>query len=221
MRVDRPSPPDVSCRPPRGSAEPPLRQGEGVRFGALEDAGIVRSTVRGDEAGVFLGAIAGGYSNLTHREGPGAIGRHTMAGLNRGVIANPDLPPEGRGELCPRRRRSSQHRPRQLSPDGRCFTFDPRASGYVRGEGGGVVGLKSLPAAEEAGDVYCVIGGSAVNNEGPTDALTPGTAVGASAWCKAGVWVWRDSKLTCSFDRGKVARVTAGSGVRGRERWGS
>ncbi|WP_176947115.1 type I polyketide synthase [Lentzea fradiae] len=60
-----------------------------------------------------------------------------------------------------------------LSPDGRCHTFDLRANGYVRGEGGGVVVLKPLARALEDGDdVLCVIRGSAVNNDGASDGLT-------------------------------------------------
>ncbi|HEV2783516.1 MAG TPA: SDR family NAD(P)-dependent oxidoreductase [Actinophytocola sp.] len=60
-----------------------------------------------------------------------------------------------------------------LSPDGRCFTFDARANGYVRGEGGGAVLLKPLAAAVADGDpIYCVIRGGAVNNDGATDGLT-------------------------------------------------
>ncbi|MCA6095638.1 acyltransferase domain-containing protein, partial [Streptomyces sp. SCA3-4] len=60
-----------------------------------------------------------------------------------------------------------------LSPDGRCFTFDARANGYVRGEGGGIVVLKPLDRAVADGDrIYCVIRGSAVNNDGGGEGLT-------------------------------------------------
>ncbi|EME96752.1 beta-ketoacyl synthase [Streptomyces mobaraensis NBRC 13819 = DSM 40847] len=60
-----------------------------------------------------------------------------------------------------------------LSATGRCHTFDARADGFVRGEGGGLVVLKPLAAARRDGDtVYCVIRGSAVNSDGATDGLT-------------------------------------------------
>ncbi|MGW6774009.1 SDR family NAD(P)-dependent oxidoreductase [Streptomyces sp. NPDC055037] len=60
-----------------------------------------------------------------------------------------------------------------LSPDGVSYTFDARANGFVRGEGGGVVVLKPLAQALEDGDrVYGVIRGSAVNNDGATPGLT-------------------------------------------------
>ncbi|MBK1786598.1 type I polyketide synthase [Prauserella cavernicola] len=60
-----------------------------------------------------------------------------------------------------------------LSPDGRCFTFDSRANGYARGEGGGFVLLKPLSAALADGDtVHAVLRGSAINNDGGGDGLT-------------------------------------------------
>ncbi|HTZ45718.1 MAG TPA: beta-ketoacyl synthase N-terminal-like domain-containing protein, partial [Jatrophihabitans sp.] len=65
-----------------------------------------------------------------------------------------------------------------LSPDGRCYTFDERASGFVRGEGGALLLLEPLERAVAAGHrVYAVIRGSAANNDGATDGLTaPGQA---------------------------------------------
>ncbi|MFE6488105.1 beta-ketoacyl synthase N-terminal-like domain-containing protein, partial [Streptomyces sp. NPDC057757] len=60
-----------------------------------------------------------------------------------------------------------------LSPGGRTYTFDARADGFVRGEGGGMVVLKPLARALADGDrVDGVILGGAVNNDGGGDNLT-------------------------------------------------
>ncbi|MFF0170929.1 type I polyketide synthase [Streptomyces prasinus] len=69
-----------------------------------------------------------------------------------------------------------------LSPDGRCFTFDERANGFVRGEGGGVVVLKPLARALADGDrVHAVVHGSAVNNDGGGPSLTAPSAAAQEA----------------------------------------
>jgi len=62
-----------------------------------------------------------------------------------------------------------------LSPDGKCFTFDEKANGFVPGEGCGIVLLKRMSDALTDGDkIYAVIDGSAVNNDGNTmGATTP------------------------------------------------
>ncbi|MET0593481.1 MAG: acyltransferase domain-containing protein, partial [Polyangiaceae bacterium] len=60
-----------------------------------------------------------------------------------------------------------------LSPDGSCKSFDARANGYVRGEGGGVIVLKRLRDAIASGDpIYCVLRASAVNNDGASNGIT-------------------------------------------------
>ena len=60
-----------------------------------------------------------------------------------------------------------------MAPDGRCKAFDAKANGYVRSEGAGIVVLKPLKQALEAGDsIYAVIRGSAVNQDGRTNGLT-------------------------------------------------
>jgi malonyl CoA-acyl carrier protein transacylase len=62
---------------------------------------------------------------------------------------------------------------RMMAADGRCKTFDSRADGYVRGEGGGVVVLKRMRDAERDGDrIQALIRGSAVNQDGRSSGLT-------------------------------------------------
>jgi len=60
-----------------------------------------------------------------------------------------------------------------LSPDGRCFTFDQRANGFVPGEAVGVVVLKRLADAQRDDDIiHGVIEGWGVNQDGKTNGIT-------------------------------------------------
>ncbi|MFG1879080.1 type I polyketide synthase [Sphaerisporangium sp. NPDC049003] len=177
----------------------------------LEDAGVLPAGLAGVRAGVFLGAIGSDYATLAARSGEAAITRHTLAGLNKGMLANrvsyflglrgPSLTVDTAQSsalvavhLACESLRSGEstlaiaggvnlnlvpestliaERFGGLSPDGRCFTFDARANGYVRGEGGGLVLLKPLSRALADGDtVHAVIRGGAVNSDGATDGLT-------------------------------------------------
>ncbi|WP_460062317.1 SDR family NAD(P)-dependent oxidoreductase [Streptomyces sp. YKOK-I1] len=178
---------------------------------ALEEAAVVPARLRGSRTGVFVGAIWDDYATLARRLGPETVGRYTLSGLNRGIIANrlsyvlglrgPSLTVDAgqssslvavhlaceslrRGEsdlalaggvnltLAPDSALASAGFG-ALSPDGHCYTFDARANGYVRGEGGALVLLKPLARALADGDrIHCVIRGSATNNDGGGDGLT-------------------------------------------------
>jgi len=64
-------------------------------------------------------------------------------------------------------------RANMLSKRGRCFSFDARGDGYVRGEGGGMVVLKTLEQAERDGDqIRGVILASGTNSDGRTVGLS-------------------------------------------------
>ena len=60
-----------------------------------------------------------------------------------------------------------------LSRDGRCYSFDRRANGFVPGEAVGVVVLKRLADAERDRDmIHAVISGWGVNQDGKTNGIT-------------------------------------------------
>lgn len=73
-----------------------------------------------------------------------------------------------------------------LSPDGQCRPFDASANGYVRGEGCGIVVLKRLTDAIQAGDrIFAVIRGTAVNQDGRTSGITAPNSVSQQAAIRA------------------------------------
>ncbi|MBT3288509.1 MAG: acyltransferase domain-containing protein [Victivallales bacterium] len=94
------------------------------------------------------------------------------------------------------------------APDGRVRAFDAKASGYVRGEGAGMVVLKPLAAARRDGDrVYAVIRGSAVNQNGASNGLTAPSG-------KAQERMLRDAYAQAKVTPGKIGYVeTQGTGT--------
>ncbi|MBX7266440.1 type I polyketide synthase [Micromonospora sp. Llam7] len=69
-----------------------------------------------------------------------------------------------------------------LSPDGRCFTFDDRANGFVRGEGGAIVVLKRLDLAVADGDhIYAVVRGWGVASGGASSRMPDPSPSGQAA----------------------------------------
>jgi len=78
------------------------------------------------------------------------------------------------------------HEGEVLSPDGHCRAFDHRAQGTVFGSGVGVVALRRLDDAIADGDqIYAVIKGTAVNNDGAQKVGYLAPSVDGQATCVA------------------------------------
>ncbi|GAB7030123.1 hypothetical protein JCM4914_15840 [Streptomyces platensis subsp. malvinus] len=210
---------------PREAAETDPQQRLLLELGweALEDAGIVPGSLRGEAVGVFVGAMHDDYATLLHRAGAPA-GAHTATGLQRAMLANrlsyvlgtrgPSLAVDtaqssslvavalavqslragtsrmaiaaGVNLILADEGSATMERLGALSPDGRCHTFDARANGYVRGEGGAAVVLKPLADALADGDpVYCVVRGAAIGNDGGGPGLTAPDHEGQEAVLRA------------------------------------
>ena len=96
-----------------------------------------------------------------------------------------------------------------LSPDGRCYTFDQRANGFVPGEGVGVVMLKRLADAERDGDsILGVVRGWGVNQDGRTNGITAPNAESQQR-------LIRDVHERFGIDAGRIELVEAhGTGTK-------
>ncbi len=96
-----------------------------------------------------------------------------------------------------------------LSPDGRCYTFDQRANGFVPGEGVGVVMLKRLADAERDGDdILGVIRGWGVNQDGRTNGITAPNAESQQR-------LMRDVHTRFGIDPGSIQLIEAhGTGTK-------
>ncbi|MER6050172.1 type I polyketide synthase, partial [Streptomyces sp. NPDC001793] len=210
---------------PREAAETDPQQRLLLELGweALEDAGIVPGSLRGEAVGIFVGAMHNDYATLLHRAGAPA-GAHTATGLQPAMLANrlsyvlgtrgPSLAVDtaqssslvavalaveslragtsriaiagGVNLILADEGSATMERLGALSPDGRCYTFDARANGYVRGEGGAAVVLKPLADALADGDpVYCVVRSAATGNDGGGPGLTSPDHEGQEAVLRA------------------------------------
>ena len=196
--------------------------------------GSLPARIRGEAAGVFVGAIAGDYANLPDRAAPTRSAATPLTGLHRSIIANrvsytlgltgPSLTVDAgavvvAGRRAPRLREPAQGRERR-SPSPAASTSTSTRSGRPRRRRGSAgsrrtgaaspstPGPTATSAARAAasscssrwraaladGDrIYCVIRGSAVNNDGASegaDRPQPGRrrrACCASAYRRAGV----------------------------------
>jgi acyl transferase domain-containing protein len=90
-----------------------------------------------------------------------------------------------------------------LSPDGTCYSFDERANGYSRGEGFGIVILKTLSAAIRDGNtIRAVVRATGSNQDGRTPSIVQPSMAAQEA-------LIRETYQDAGLDMGKTAYVEA------------
>lgn len=181
-------------------------------WSALEHAGIVPSSLRGQRVGLFLTAGDVDYARRTVASGDphritawGKLGANRAVGVGRvaftlglqgpaifldstcsaSLVAvhlaaqslrcgDCDLAIAGGVNLILGPEETIGFaRLQAMSRTDTCRTFDARADGYIRGEGGGVIVLKRMGDATADKDrVEALLIGSAVNNDGASNGLT-------------------------------------------------
>jgi acyl transferase domain-containing protein/acyl carrier protein len=179
---------------------------------ALEHAGIAPDTLKGSDAGVFVGVTNTDYGHsLLKSSDIQTIDAYSATGNALNVIAGrvsyfldihgPSMAIDtacssslvALHHACHSLRQEECHlalcsgvnvillpegnialsQANMLSPEGRCYTFDKRANGYVRSEGCVTLLLKRHSDAKKAGDkIYALIKGTAVNHGGRSSGLT-------------------------------------------------
>jgi len=172
-------------------------------WASLEDSALLPSELSGSRCGVFVGCGISDYgqgltaqdlmgsaasilssriSYLLNLKGPCmAIDTSCSSSLvaiaeacNSLVLGNSDL--AFAGGVCILSGPSIHimaSKAGMLSKDGRCFTFDARANGFVPGEGVGVILLKRLSdAVRDQDPIAGVIRGWGVNQDGKTNGIT-------------------------------------------------
>ncbi|UII31931.1 SDR family NAD(P)-dependent oxidoreductase [Fulvivirga ulvae] len=168
-------------------------------WNALENAGYNPRTLSGSQTGIYIGAEPTGYSGDTFTGYSDAIIASRLSyilnlngpsfvvntGCSSSAVAlhlaceslrnrESDMALAGGVNACLEQNMLIRlDEIEMLSPGGRCFTFDESANGTIMSEGVGIVVLKRLDDAIEAGDkIYGLISGSGINQDGASNGIT-------------------------------------------------
>ncbi|MBL6449565.1 SDR family NAD(P)-dependent oxidoreductase [Fulvivirga sp. 29W222] len=168
-------------------------------WNALENAGYNPRALSGSQTGIYIGAEPTGYSGDTFTGYSDAIIASRLSyilnlngpsfvvntGCSSSAVAlhlaceslrnrETDMALAGGVNACLEQNMLIRlDEIEMLSPSGRCFTFDQSADGTIMSEGVGIVVLKRLDDAIEAGDkIYGLISGSGINQDGASNGIT-------------------------------------------------